>query len=178
MRQYLTVQRGRGTLPDRRVAGIVERVMVGRVRALSCLILLAAAVFVASQVQAAGLLEKNFWLEGPRYDAVVPACDDPAALAEIASRFAAKERRFWNSELEILRIDHVREAAFRPWDRDLIPRRFCAARALISDGHARPVYYAIGEDTGIIGATWGVQWCVVGYDRNLAYGPACRMAQP
>jgi hypothetical protein len=152
--------------------------MVGRVRTLIGAILLAAAAFLTSPAQTAGWLEKNFWLEGPRYDGAVPACDDPSALAEITSRFATKESRFWNSALEILRIDHIRETAFRPWDRDLIPRRFCAARALISDGKTSAVYYWIGEDTGIIGTTWGVQWCVVGYDRNWAYHPSCRMAQP
>jgi len=26
--------------------------------------------------------------------------------------------------------------------------------------------------------TWGVEWCVVGLDRNWAYNPACKMAQP
>ena len=151
--------------------------MVGRVRALGCVILLAALSF-AAPVRAAGWLELNSWLEGPRYDGVLPACADPAALAEIASRFADKESRFWTSAQEILRIDHVRETAFRPWDRDLIPRRVCAGRALLSDNSLRPVYYWIGEDTGIIGATWGVQWCVVGYDRNWAYSPDCRMARP
>ena len=25
---------------------------------------------------------------------------------------------------------------------------------------------------------WGVEWCVVGLDRNWAYNPACKMAQP
>ena len=152
--------------------------MVGRVRALHCVILFAATALLAGGAQAAGWLEKNFWLDGPRYDAAVPACDDPSALAEIASRFATKEHRFWNSDLQIVSIDHVRETAFRPWDRDLIPRRFCAARALISDGQARRVYYWIGEDAGMIGASWGMQWCVIGYDRNWAYNPACRMAQP
>jgi hypothetical protein len=142
------------------------------------MVLLAAAASLPGAAQAAGFLEKNFWLEGPRFDAVLPACDDPAALAEIASRFATKEGRFWNSTLEILRIDQIRETAFRPWDRDLIPRRFCSGRALISDTSVHPVYYWIGEDTGMIGATWSVQWCVVGYDRNWAYNPNCRMARP
>jgi hypothetical protein len=151
--------------------------MVGRVFALRCVMLM-AAMSLATTAQAASWLEKNFWLEGPRYDGALPPCDHPAALAQIASRFGTKERRFWNSALEIVRIDRVRETAFRPWDRDLIPRRFCAGRALISDGKVRPVYYWIGEDTGMIGATWDVQWCVVGYDRNWAYNPSCRMAQP
>jgi hypothetical protein len=30
----------------------------------------------------------------------------------------------------------------------------------------------------MIGMTWGVEWCVVGLDRNWAYNPICKMAQP
>jgi len=152
--------------------------MIGCARALCCVFLLAAAIVPVDPLRAAGLLEKNFWLEGPRYDGILPACNDPEALGKITSRFATKERRFWNSDLQIVRIDRVRQTAVRPWDRDLIPRRFCAARAFISDGRIRPVYYWIGEDTGMIGASWGVEWCVVGYDRNWAYHPNCRMARP
>ena len=50
--------------------------------------------------------------------------------------------------------------------------------ALVSDTRARRIHYWIGEDLGMIGASWGVEWCVVGLDRNWAYNPGCRMAQP
>jgi len=30
----------------------------------------------------------------------------------------------------------------------------------------------------MIGANWGVQWCVVGIDRNWAYNPECKAAGP
>ena len=30
----------------------------------------------------------------------------------------------------------------------------------------------------MIGAYWGVEWCVVGLDRNWSYNPACKMARP
>ena len=129
-----------------------------------------------SPAQAASWLEKNFYLSGPRYDGVVPACD--AALDRIADRFAEKESRFWNSNLQILGFERVRQIAFRPWARGTIPRRFCRALALVSDGRKHAVYYWIGEDTGFIGASWGVEWCVVGLDRNWAYNPACKMARP
>ena len=46
------------------------------------------------------------------------------------------------------------------------------------DGVRRAVHYAIVEDAGFIGAGWGVEWCVVGLDRNWAYHPSCRMARP
>ena len=126
--------------------------------------------------QAASWLEKNFWLSGPRYDGVLPACE--AGLDTIAARFAEKEGRFWNSDLQIQGFERVREIAFSPWAEGTIPRRFCSALALVSDGRKHAVYYSIGEDTGIIGSSWGVEWCVVGLDRNWAYNPRCKMARP
>ena len=127
---------------------------------------------------AANWLEMNSGLGGPRYDAVAPLCDEPAALGKIQARFARKESRFWASPLEIVRFENIREIAFRPWADNTIPRRFCSAHALMSDGARRPVHYSIIEDGGMIGASWGVEWCVVGVDRNWAYSPACRMAKP
>src|SRR5437016_2410633 len=132
----------------------------------------------AAPASAANWFEKNFWLSGPRYDGVLPPCDLPHALGRIQSRFATKEGRFWNSDLRIVGFERVRETAFRPWAPHTIPRRYCSAIALTSDGLRRPVHYSIGEDTGMIGASWGVEWCVVGTDRNWAFNPACRMARP
>ncbi len=114
-------------------------------------------------------------------DSVSPAnflALNPDALAKITSRFSEKESTFWNSALQIVSFSQVREVAFRPWATQTIPRRFCTGKVLVSDGVERRVNYSIGEDTGIIGATWGVEWCVVGLDRNWAYSPACRMALP
>ena len=129
-----------------------------------------------SPAQAASWLEKTFYMSGTRYDGVLPPCE--AGLGKIASRFAQKEGRFWNSDLQILDFERVREVAYSPWALGTIPRRFCQATALVSDGRKRAVYYSIGEDTGMIGASWGVEWCVVGLDRNWAYNPRCKMARP
>ena len=134
------------------------------------------AVGVVGAAQSASLWEKGFWLEGPRYDSNVPPCE--VALDTIAARFVEKEARFWNSSLSITRFTNVREIAFRPWESGNIPRRFCTAVAEVNDGRKHRVNFYITEDGGEIGATWGVTWCVVGYDRNMAYSPACKMALP
>ena len=134
------------------------------------------AAGVVAPAAAAGWLEKSIYLIGPRYDGVLPACE--AALGTIAYRFAQKEGRFWNSDLQILSFDRVREIAFRPWAPETIPRRFCTAVAMVSDGRQHTVNYSIAEDSGMIGMFWGVEWCVVGLDRNWAYNPACKMARP
>lgn len=147
-----------------------QYVVVGVVLAVSL------SLSAAAPASAASWLEKNFYLSGPRYDGVLPACD--AALDTITSRFAQKEGQYWNSNLQILRFDRVRQTAFRPWAPNTIPRRFCTATAFVSDGRKHRVDYWIGEDTGMIGMDWGVEWCVVGLDRNWAYNPACKMARP
>jgi hypothetical protein len=142
-------------------------------------LLVALAVAVCGfDARAASFLEKNFWLSGPRYDGVLPACDAPWALGLIAERFTQKESRFWNSALKIVHFERIRQTAFRPWADDTIPRRYCSAVVLISDGLRRPVHYLIGEDFGMAGGFEGVEWCVVGLDRNWAYSPACKMARP
>jgi hypothetical protein len=176
-RKLLTGVRARGTVRSH----IKRR---GRMSARICSlgVVLAFALMgwaaCSTDVQAANFLEMNFWLSGPRYNAAVPLCDEPAALGTIQSRFSEKEGHFWNSDLQIVGFDQVREIAFRPWAEGTIPRRFCSATALVSDGVKRHLNYSIGEDTGIIGVTWGVEWCVVGLDRNWAYNPACKMARP
>ena len=142
---------------------------------------LLGGLFVAVTAMPAGAanpFEMNFWLSGPRYDGVLPPCEFRYVLERIQTRFGSKEGRFWNSDLRIVGFDQVRETAFRPWAPQTIPRRFCSAIALTSDGQRRPVHYSIAEDTGMIGSTWGVEWCVVGLDRNWAYNPACKMARP
>ncbi|EJW10980.1 hypothetical protein A33M_3721 [Rhodovulum sp. PH10] len=132
----------------------------------------------AAESRAANLLELNFWMSGPRYDAVVPLCDESFPLITIQEDFATKESRFWNSPLTIVGFQGVHEVSFMPWASGTIPRRFCTGKVLTSDGHYRPIHYSITENTGFAGASSGVDWCVTGLDRNWTYNPACRMAKP
>jgi hypothetical protein len=128
------------------------------------------------EAQAANPLELNFWLNGPRYDGRVQPCE--AALPTISSQFQEKESSFWNSPLVITGYGNVHEIAFRPWQSDNIPRRYCSGHAMISDGKMRQVYFSIIEDGGFAGFGQGVDWCVVGLDRNWAFNPACKTAKP
>ena len=136
------------------------------------------SVIALSQPRAATWIEKNFWMSGPRYDRAMPACDFPGALDRIIANFHTKELRFWNSELRIVGVENIHEVATMPWAAQSIPRRFCSGTAVINDGARHPIYYSIGEDTGIIGMDYGVNFCVAGLDRNWAYDAGCRAAQP
>jgi hypothetical protein len=136
------------------------------------------AALMCGEARAANWFELNFWLQGPGYEGYLPTCDAPVVFDKIIARFAEKEATYWNSHLAIIAFDEVRENDFRPWASDTIPRRWCSGIAHVSDGRKRPVFYSIGEDTGMIGQTFGVEWCVVGLDRNWAFNPACKMARP
>ncbi len=126
--------------------------------------------------QAANPLELNFWLSGPRYDGRVKECE--AALGTITNQFWEKESSFWNSSLQITGYGRIHETAFRPWQSDNIPRRYCSADVMLSDGKMRQVHYSIIEDGGFAGFGQGVEWCVTGLDRNWAYNPRCKAARP
>jgi hypothetical protein len=136
------------------------------------------AILLAGGADAASWLEMNFYLSGPRYEGMLPPCDAPEALNRISQRFNEKENQYWNSDLAILSFERIRETAFHTWAPDTIPRRFCSAVVELSDGRKHTLHYSIAEDTGMIGARWGVEWCVMGLDRNWAYNPACEMARP
>jgi hypothetical protein len=133
-----------------------------------------ASLPVAAQARPLVPAERRYdWFEGR-----VPACDDPNVFERIQSRFQAREGEFWKSGLLISGFDRVREIGMRSNGLDLIPRRYCEARAFMNDGKLRTVSYTIAEDMGIIGWGFGVDWCVSGLDRNYAYAPNCKMARP
>jgi hypothetical protein len=112
------------------------------------------------------------------YEGLAPACDDPAALERLQSRFHERESEFWRTGLEILAFDQVQEIGYRSNGLDYIPRRYCRARAYMNDDKWRPVSFAIVKDAGLIGGQDDVDWCVEGLDRMDAYAPGCKMVRP
>lgn len=130
----------------------------------------------AQTARAANPLELNFWLSGPLYEGQVAPC--ARALSTITYQFQEKESAYWNSRLEITGYNNIHEIAFRPWQSDHIPRRYCTGKAMTSDGKIRTVNFSIIEDGGFASYDQGVEWCVRGLDRNWAYNPACRLAGP
>ncbi|HEY4986639.1 MAG TPA: hypothetical protein VII39_08475 [Bradyrhizobium sp.] len=126
--------------------------------------------------QAANPLELNFWLSGPKYEGRVAPCE--SALGTISSQFSEKESMYWNSALSITGYANVHEIAFRPWQSDNMPRRYCSGEVQTSDGKEHKVHFSIIEDGGFAGFGQGVELCVTGLDRNWAYNPQCRAALP
>ena len=118
--------------------------------------------------------EKRFW----SYDGTLPTCDNPDVLDRMSSRFGQTAHEYWSSALEIVGYDKIATVALRPWGLDHIPRNYCSARATFNDRSVRTITYAVIEDQGMIGMDFGVEFCVVGLDRNYAYAPSCKMETP
>jgi hypothetical protein len=96
-------------------------------KALGLVATVLALLVSGHAAQAANPLELNFWLSGPRYDGLVAPCE--SALPTITSQFQEKESKFWNSALTITAYGRIHETAFRPWQSDNIPRRYCSGRS-------------------------------------------------
>lgn len=137
---------------------------------------LMAVLACGGTAHAANELEMDFWLSGPNYDGRVAPC--AKALSSIAYEFQQKESEYWNSNLTITGYSNVHEIAFRPWQSDNIPRRYCTGSATTSDGRVHRVNFSIIEDGGFASYGQGVEWCLTGLDRNWAYQPACKAAGP
>src|SRR5258705_11637194 len=93
--------------------------------------------------------ELNFWLSGARYDGRVAECG--RVLGTISNQFREKESKFWNSALQITAYGQIQETAFRPWQSDNIPRRYCSADGLLNDGTQHAVHYSIIEAVDFAG---------------------------
>ncbi len=112
------------------------------------------------------------------YSGVLPPCDDSGVLSEITNGFGATQSEYWASTLQIGGYDRVREIGFRADGLAYIPRRYCVARVALNDQSFHLVVYQIQESLGFVGLWRGVDWCVIGLDRNLAYAPACSALRP
>jgi hypothetical protein len=129
--------------------------MTGRL--LASMLAAALAVLPAGTAGAANWLEMNFYLSGPQYEGKLPPCDYRDALLKIAARFNERENMYWDTDLRVLNFERIRETPFRPWAANTIPRRFCSGIVEVSDGRKHTIQYSIAEDTGMIGASWGVE---------------------
>jgi hypothetical protein len=182
----LTGEQGRGTLMPfsgdrgREMSPSKLRMGSGLVAcaALSAALAAVLGVLALAPARAATILEKNFWMSGPEYTRDLPNCESHPALDRIIRDFHTKEYRFWNSELQIVGFENIHEIDTMPWAAQAIPHRYCGGTAVINNSTKHAIFYSIAEDDGMIGLDWGVNFCVVGLDRNFAYNPDCRAAQP
>ena len=161
-------------------AGRAARGATAMVRAILGLLLLLGLASAALRPERAGgqldLRDARRSAMGAVFRQLCPQCDDASVLSTITSRFGQTENTYWGG------VHAIAGLRARPRDRlplqrplDYIPRRYCVARALMVDPRApaagnsrRCIRWSIRsrDRRGIIGMGWGVEWCVVGLDRD------------
>ncbi|MEJ8572190.1 hypothetical protein [Microbaculum marinum] len=107
-----------------------------------------------------------------------PECDEPSVLSAITARFDQTEAEYWHTGVRMADITEARETAFRDWDPTIIARRYCTGTAYLTDGNRYNLVYWLRSEQGFAGVGWGVQYCLVGRDRDYSYAPACKMLRP
>jgi hypothetical protein len=133
-------------------------------------ILIAASAFSGAKAE-----ERPYfsWNGDPR----VPACEDVAVQNAVAGRVARADVEYGRG-LTIRAMERIVETGFSVNRPSPYARRFCEARAAMSDGRERRVYYAIMEHAGFVGLGWKTEACVAGVDPWRVYDARCRTVRP
>ncbi|KQT88416.1 hypothetical protein [Aurantimonas sp. Leaf443] len=115
----------------------------------------------------------------------LPYCDDARVLAQVEDQFEYGAPRVLQVPLQIFEFSGMIEKAYSPKMEDSpIERRYCEARALVSDQKVRPIYYVIEYPMGFAAAGghvgllsrwgWRAEGCVLGLDEWHVYGAECQ----
>ena len=102
-----------------------------------------------------------------------PQCENQAVLNDIKSRFSWAERRTWHRGFVIDEIQSPRLRYQILYGPSSIKHDHCSARAIMTDGSTRHLYYAIDRRMGFASIGNYVRFCIVGLDPWRIYGAAC-----
>ena len=128
------------------------------------LILLAAASLFASTSNTTA-----------QYFNPLPSCKEATVHAQIVARFNQADRSLWHSGTSLKYIRQASQRSYNIYPDSQINRRFCRAKAYMSDGRTRRVHFLIEQHMGLASFGWGVEYCLRGSDYWHAYGGSCRV---
>jgi hypothetical protein len=104
-----------------------------------------------------------------------PDCTAPDVLGQIVERARYGERFAYRHGEDLRRIDTIDEYHIEAFGPAPIQRRFCKAKALMSTGHTRKLYYMIEKGMGLAGTGYKVEFCLQGLDHWGVYDGNCRV---
>lgn len=100
-------------------------------------------------------------------------CSEQWVLDRIAGNFAWTERTQWRRGFVIDRIDTPRLRYQVNYGPTTIQHDHCQARALMTNGRIRNVYYTVERRQGFASIGSKVRYCIIGLDPWRVYGAAC-----
>ena len=108
-----------------------------------------------------------------------PLCTDTKMLRKIVKRFDHQARNMLKRpDLAIADFTGIHQHRFIAQDVHKarpIPRRYCHATVLLSNGHDRKIWYLIEGGAGFASLGANVEFCVSGFDRWNVYNASCRL---
>ncbi|MEO0546431.1 MAG: hypothetical protein AAF035_05745 [Pseudomonadota bacterium] len=114
----------------------------------------------------AGLLEPHINLR------TFPECDDVKVLRQVVEKFNWAEDNTWHRGFYVTDLANPHERMTRTGYE--IPRRYCRAQAVLSNGHHRLMYYLIEGGQGLAGTGFHVEFCLRNADGWRVHNGACR----
>lgn len=114
----------------------------------------------------AGILEPHINLRS------FPQCDDPKVLGKVIEKFNWAEVNTWHRGFTVADLVSPHERMTQSGYE--IPRRYCRAQALLSNGKHRRMLYLIEGGQGLAGTGFNVEFCLQNRDEWRVYNGACR----
>jgi hypothetical protein len=108
----------------------------------------------------------------------LPGCDEPRVLNQVQRRIAYGSTRVLGYHLAIESFDAINQNAIKADGASWIDRRYCTAKAWLSNGKSSEVVYLIEATQGFAGIGYKVQSCLPRYDRWRIYDAWCRSIRP
>jgi hypothetical protein len=94
----------------------------------------------------------------------IPQCSDPKVEARIFKDFRWSEKKTWQRGVDLVSMSRLHEHRTVLHEGSIVTRRYCMARAHLSNGKKRSLYYMINDRGGFAGVTWKVTHCIIGLD--------------
>lgn len=135
---------------------------------LSLLLAISSISFLPLQQAQARIIDPSWYTS-------LPSCAAPKVLDKIVSRFNEADRSLWRNGVRVRSITRSHEHAYNIYADSPINRRYCQAKAWMSNGRSRTMHYLIEQGMGLAGFGWEVEYCLYGSDRWHAYGGWCRV---
>lgn len=102
-----------------------------------------------------------------------PLCGSQTVLKRIVDRFGWAERRTWHRGFQIDEIVSPRLRYQILRGPTAIRHDHCSARAMMTDGSVRRIYYSVERGMGFASIGDNVRFCIIGLDPWRVYGAAC-----
>ena len=101
-------------------------------------------------------------------------CGHGDILDRIQSRFTYTAEHYLKSDIGISDFDRIRENRLVSLNESQnVERHYCHARAHMSDGKKRDIWYVVESPWGFAGMGDGVTYCVSGLDPYRLHGRFC-----